>query len=400
MKAIIFKQLLLLFSLATFVLLSSCDDDEPDPTDTAAATASSIVLDDITNLGNAQDFLVSFATPIDETSITEYRVMIVNNASSGLTLEVAENVGSESYLSISPSGQAFSQTLPTFIKDTEGNDIVEGSTYSAYVLSIADGTNANINALSRESNRIKLAQTTVKISYLQNDGVLIDDGISKVIIDAIFTPANGSGWIPMPSGELNKLLHAESPYDNVSIAMTTHNHGDHYGPTSISSFLSRSSTTRFIGPPQVIAGLSSQSQVESLSPAFRESVAATVNGIDLEVFNIKHFNPQDGTDFSSTENFAFLVTLGGLNILHIGDGELTAANFENAGLKDKVDIVLLPTFTFSGQLTTASRDVLFEHINPKHIIGLHLATTTPVSSVAAIYPDAVVFNDALQFYRF
>ena len=90
-----------------------------------------------------------------------------------------------------------------------------------------------------------------------------------------------------------------------------------------------------------------------------------------------------------------------MKILHIGDGDLSEANFISLGLTaDDIDVALLPTFNFSGQLTTTNRDVLLNWVSPRHIIGLHLFNSTPVSDVTNIYPNATVFNKSLQEVRF
>ena len=84
------------------------------------------------------------------------------------------------------------------------------------------------------------AQTTVTITYLQNDGVLIADEDNKVLIDAI---ANPSGWITLNGAETSKLNNAQAPYDDVDLVLITHNHGDHYSTSAVNTHLSNNSTS-------------------------------------------------------------------------------------------------------------------------------------------------------------
>jgi hypothetical protein len=63
-------------------------------------------------------------------------------------------------------------------------------------------------------------------------------------------------------------------------------------------------------------------------------------------------------------------------------------------------VALIPTFNFSGQLTSTNRQVLLDFVNPFNTIGLHLTTGTTENQVKAIHPTAVVFNKSLQFVRF
>ena len=396
------KKLLFLVALVCFPLFYGCDssnDPAPVPQVVAAGKASNLILDDLTNNGDASDFEVSFAKASDESTVNEYRIVIVNAASSGLTLESASALSADSYIVVAKSGSDVVALLSANLLDSDGTAIVEGNTYFAQVLSMADGTIATENSLSSASNSFELAQTTVKITYLQNDGVMISDGTFKVIIDALFN--NATGWIELSTSGVNSLTSARSPYDQANVLMVTHNHGDHYNPASVNSYLSASLTTSFISTPQVVPNIASSSQVFDVSPDLGDSAVNIVNGVEIEVLNITHFNPQDGTNFANTVNYAFIVHLGGLKILHIGDGDLNNANFESFNLKDQaIDVALIPTFVFSGQLTQSNRDVLIDLISPQHIIGLHLATATLPSQVTALYPEARVFSTPLEFARY
>lgn len=394
---------LMIFLSIIFLILNSCssdsdDSDDPGPQDNNAGRVSGLILDDVANMGNASDLEITFRVPQDETTVGEYHVFIVKFGSS-LTLESANAFGSELYTTISKTGSKIIQRLSDSAVDTDGNPVSEGNTYGAYVLSVADGTNANMNVLSTVSNFIKVAVTTVKITYLRNDGVLISDGENKVIIDGLY--ATLSGWIEMESTDLTELSNAVAPYDNANLLLATHAHGDHFTSSEVNTYLARSSSTRFIGPPSLSSNVSSE-KVEPVSIDLHEKVSLTVNGIDLDVLHLTHFQPQDpNLNFSNMQHYGFLIKMGGLKILHLGDHEMTTENLQAFSLlNEAIDVVLIPTFTFSNQLSNTKAQVLADQINPANVIGLHLATGTLESTVKNIYPDAIVFMNPKEFVRF
>jgi len=239
---------------------------------------------------------------------------------------------------------------------------------------------------------------TVTITYLQNDGVFISDGSNKVLLDAIFNPI--SSWINLNASEATKLNNAQEPYDDVDLILITHNHGDHYSVAPVNTHLNNNANARLIAPPPVTVNFSG-SQIVNVSPARGESETLTVNGIEVEVLHLRHFDAF-GNDFSSVQNFGYLVKIGGTNILHLGDVEMTVQNLQAFGLAARgIDVVLIPTFTMQAHLTTSHRDALMSQIQPDNIIALHLLSGN-ISSIQQqvnnLYPGATVFTTPLQTF--
>ena len=89
-------------------------------------------------------------------------------------------------------------------------------------------------------------------------------------------------------------------------------------------------------------------------------------------------------------------------MLHLGDVQYSDANFENFNLKDEeIDVVFLPTF--NTLISAANRDVIMNHINPKHVIGLHFRAQNvqaETAQVTQLYDNAIVFTMPLEFKRF
>ncbi len=242
------------------------------------------------------------------------------------------------------------------------------------------------------------AQNEVTITYLQNDGVMISEGSKKVVIDAIFNFA--SGWINLPATENNKLINAQEPYNDIDLILITHNHGDHFSTSAVNTHLSNNPNAKLIAPPPV-ANTFSGSQVVNVNPSFGQSESLTVNDIELEVLNLRHFNAF-GNDFSGVQNYGFLIKLGGTNILHLGDVDMAEDNFQNFGLAQRgIDVVLIPTFNSEAHFQTSHKEALMNQIQPDNIIGLHLLSGSIASirnTVNSFYPGATVFTSPLQTF--
>lgn len=123
----------------------------------AAATASDLAASDVGDNGNGADFQVAFTKAGDESTVSMYRVIAVKAANAGdFDLTAAEAVTSDNYTEVTPDGSDPSVILGETATDADGDLIAEGTTYVAFVLSMADGTNATTNALSAGSNELTL----------------------------------------------------------------------------------------------------------------------------------------------------------------------------------------------------------------------------------------------------
>jgi hypothetical protein len=144
----------------------------------SADVATNIGLADINNNGNGTDLQVTFNAAANENTISQYRIMIVKQANAAsFNLAAAAAVSSTSYTTVSPSGNTtYSQTLSASSKDVNGANITNGQSYVAFVLSIADGTNANVNNLSAATSPVLVqgvasTATALAISDVANPGI-------------------------------------------------------------------------------------------------------------------------------------------------------------------------------------------------------------------------------------
>lgn len=161
----------------------------------AAPTVSNLEAEDIGNNGDGSDLQISFDKADGENQrIAAYRVMVVRSASAAsFNLTAANAVSAANYTLVDKTGAAAYLLTLDGALDTAGNNISNGIAYKVYVLSIADGTNATVNALSTASAAITLASTPPEEEQPVGKLSLTDgDGRSKLNAKAPNGPNDGA----------------------------------------------------------------------------------------------------------------------------------------------------------------------------------------------------------------
>jgi len=164
------KFLLLLMGLSSFIILSmACSSDSPvetpmEDTEVAVETdaVSNVIISDIGENGNGLDLSVSFDKVAVESKVSEYRIFVIKSASaSTFDLAAANSVTSENYTRVPKTGENISIILTSDTKDIDGDLLQNDVGYIVHILTMADGTNSNINALSTASNSLTLRSSAV-----------------------------------------------------------------------------------------------------------------------------------------------------------------------------------------------------------------------------------------------
>ncbi|PWL28906.1 MAG: hypothetical protein DCO96_08805 [Fluviicola sp. XM-24bin1] len=130
---------------------------------TAASNSTGIVGMDIAENSNGSDLEVTFTAGIDETTISEYRIMAVKAALVGtFDQAAAELVPMANYTAITPSGgPTYTQVMAAGALDSDGDAIVIGQPYRIFILNVADGVNATLNSFSAASADVTLNTTVL-----------------------------------------------------------------------------------------------------------------------------------------------------------------------------------------------------------------------------------------------
>jgi L-ascorbate metabolism protein UlaG (beta-lactamase superfamily) len=253
------------------------------------------------------------------------------------------------------------------------------------------------------------AWAQLRVTYIANEGFLLAGEGKKVLVDSLF--ANGvSGYATLPGPMRSASRAAEDPFDGVDLILVSHFHADHFDAATVVEHLRASSETVFLSTPQAVYEI--QKLVEddkgildrltAVHPPEGESLSLKRAGIELEVLNLHHGrggNPP-------VENLGFVVRMGGVTWLHVGDTEATLSDFRPYSLPEKaIDVALLPDwFLDYAQFV----EVVSKEIQPRFVVVMHLATASAPASyfgkhanrsqrLEAIregFPDAVVLIEA------
>lgn len=383
---------------ALLTLVSTgCDPNEPQ---IEAEAVSNIVAYDIGDSNSEQDMEVAFSIPSDEATVGEYRIIVVKESNAAtFDAEAAGALRAPSLTVAKRANKDISAVLDMAATDSDGDLIANDIAYLVFVLTVADGDDANVNTLASAAVAITLKDVALEITYLQNDGVLISDGENRVLVDALINLGTNSGWVSLGSSEQAKLVNARAPYNRVDVVLATHNHGDHHSPTTLLTYLAANSGAKFLAPPQITNGLASSSQIVRKSITKFTRATETINGIRVDIFHLRHFDAF-GNDFSGVENYGYLLYLDGYKVLHLGDVDMSSENFDALGLEtENIDVVLIPTFVQSVHLGASQKAVMATRIDPQTIIGLHLLSgsiESLKSQISAAYPSAIIFSTPLE----
>jgi L-ascorbate metabolism protein UlaG (beta-lactamase superfamily) len=231
---------------------------------------------------------------------------------------------------------------------------------------------------------------TCKISYIANEGFLIETINSKVLTDALFGGISGN-WCDQPDDSVsNLMLNGIGPFDNIDAVLITHYHSDHFNGPMVINFLRNNQKSVLICPLQVDEVLKKNSDYSSVADRIHYLISdnqfdtlIAVNKINIRALRFNHgsFFETDsvtGKEYdlhSDVENFGYVIDTDGFSLFHSGDGSFSdKSHFESYHFGDRdFDMVFLDR-TFlrqEGQEIMNSlihtKDLVFMHIEPGRV---------------------------------
>jgi putative transcriptional regulator len=217
------------------------------------------------------------------------------------------------------------------------------------------------------------AGAQVEVTYIANEGFLLEGGGKKVLIDALFE-GGVNGYAKVPHALRSELERAEAPFDGIDLVLVTHFHADHFAPGMVGRYLRTNQDASFVSTPQVReqlrplipGGAETDDRVTGVLPDEGTREVLTRGGVELEVLNLHHGEERR----PPVQNLGFIVKLGGMKILHVGDTEATAEVFEKYSLaEEKIDVALLPSW-----FLTYDRwiEAVRNEIAPAEIVVMHM----------------------------
>jgi L-ascorbate metabolism protein UlaG (beta-lactamase superfamily) len=250
----------------------------------------------------------------------------------------------------------------------------------------------------------------VTVSHVANAGFLLAAGESRVLVDALFDEGI-DGYGRIPAALRPALEGGSSPFDGVDVALATHAHGDHFAAGAVVRFLTANPRAWFVSTPQAVEAVAAEAGAGSAIAARAIAVlpeegsverlqVGDLAGIGIRAMNLHHGRGQD------IQNVGFLVNLGGVTVLHVGD---TVASTEELAALDMghVDLALLTSWVISAR---AWGKPLIDALGAPRVAAMHLATADApasffsepggqpalVQSILRVAPTAEVFTAPLQ----
>jgi len=212
----------------------------------------------------------------------------------------------------------------------------------------------------------------VEVTYLANEGFLIQGGGHSILIDALFA-AGVAGYPAIPDRERTLMMQDAPPYNRVDLVLVTHVHSDHFAPEVAGQFLTQNLSAMMVAPQQavneferVFPGFNPiQTRVRAVSPQNETGDEVEIPDIGLKAFHLKH---------GDTENNAYLVTLGGRTIFHFGDAEGEPGAMAAMKLDAPVDIAFIP-YWFAEEPDALA--AVKQYLRPKQVIFMHFPERKP-----------------------
>ncbi len=251
---------------------------------------------------------------------------------------------------------------------------------------------------------VSLSGQNLSITYIANEGVLIESAGKRVIIDALFDKYYDD-YLHPDEALLEKMISGEAPYDDVDLLLSTHIHRDHFAPTMTGRFLKAHPETKLISSAQLAKSVTDDyaegktigKQLEGIVRDTRKH-EREVNGIKVTAFFIYHAG---GSRTRNIENMGYLVEVNGKNILHLGDSDMNPDRFRELDLKSLgVDIAMVPYWYMADETGVS---IINDFIKPKNLIGIHFpkaGSPMALEEIAKNFPEARVFQKVFEKSQF
>lgn len=243
----------------------------------------------------------------------------------------------------------------------------------------------------------------LEVTYVGNEGFLLSAPGAKVLIDGLYR-GGVSGYVVIPPEIREKIEGVRPPFDGIDLILATHHHADHFDANAVGAHLTGNPRGLFVSTEQAenrlrsnFAGFEAvRERVRGLHPAEGERVEIRTGKVLVHVLNLHH-----GRD-RPVQNLGFLIEIGGMTLLHVGDTLASKADLDRHDLaSERIDIAFLPFWYLEDD---AWRTAVREAIRPEHIIVMHVpeprashrlgGSKKALRAIREAFPNSTVFAAA------
>ena len=97
---------------------------------------------------------------------------------------------------------------------------------------------------------LNVQSQSLKITYIGNEGVLLESNNQKVMIDALFDNYYKDYLNPDPN-TLKNMMSGRVPFDNINVLLSTHIHRDHFEVSLTGQFLTAHPEPQYFSSEQI-----------------------------------------------------------------------------------------------------------------------------------------------------
>lgn len=188
-----------------------------------------------------------------------------------------------------------------------------------------------------------LVQAPIVLTCVGNEGVLIEGGGRKVLIDGLFQYYGPAYALP-DSATRTRLIQAQSPFDGIDVLLFTHLHGDHFHPIPTAAHMHSNRQAQLVASPMTIDSLRPritdfEARIIPRNNANGTHTRDTINGVVVETIGIPHgYRP-------NLQHLGFIVEMNGKRVLHVGDTDVEESVMQRLRLDTaRVDVALIPSW--------------------------------------------------------
>jgi L-ascorbate metabolism protein UlaG (beta-lactamase superfamily) len=248
---------------------------------------------------------------------------------------------------------------------------------------------------------------TFAVTYIANDGFLIETPGHKILVDALFGNADSSKYQQPGDTLLDRIIHGTPPFQSVDVVLVTHKHTDHFDPGIVIRFLQKNRGSVLVCPGQVNEILAKNKGYVKIAPRIRALKADSISDTTLFVGNVKiralglKHNPWFEADslrgpmhdiHKDTRNLGYVVETDSILFFHTGDGsvwnKLQFSLYNIAALKLNV------AFLDRSFLRPEGINILNENLHAENIVLMHVepGRTDYYRNIVKDYPEFYVFG--------
>jgi L-ascorbate metabolism protein UlaG (beta-lactamase superfamily) len=227
------------------------------------------------------------------------------------------------------------------------------------------------------------------VTYVGNEGFLIECGGKKILVDALFGGWEAD-WCQVPPDSVVELMKAaRPPFDNVDLIAVTHAHVDHFDADIVAAHMKNNPRGILVCSEQARQKLDSAGHITDIGDRIRvvppsgdSSIAMQIAGIGLTAFPIPHgayweTDEKTGEKVNrhrNVQHLGFLFTVGGRTLFHGGDSPLNDFElYRLSGLdRARIDVAFVEWWC-AWNAGGVQQKVVREVIRPDRIIVMHLA---------------------------